>query len=63
MRPVSTGPATFRESDLTRALKAAKKAGVRVRVDIEPGKMRVTMIDEDEAKQAATSNEWDDVLK
>jgi hypothetical protein len=41
------GPCTFREADLARALKAAKKAGVRVRVEIESGnKLAVTMIGE-----------------
>ena len=34
----------FKQTDMTRALKAAKKAGVRVKVEIEPGKLAVTMI-------------------
>jgi hypothetical protein len=33
--------ALFREADLTRALRAASKAGVPVRVEIEPGRMTV----------------------
>ena len=42
------GPCTFREADLARALKAAKKAGVRVRVEIESGnKLAVTMLGEE----------------
>jgi hypothetical protein len=61
---VSHGPHTFRESDLVRALKAAKKAGVRVRVEIEPGnKLAVTMLskEEQEAADRNHKNTWDDV--
>jgi hypothetical protein len=59
---MGTGPATFRESDLARAFKAARKAGVKIRVDIRPGnELAVTMLDEDEAKAASRPNTWDDV--
>lgn len=37
--------ALFRQADLTRALRAAEKAGVPVRVEIESGRMIVTSID------------------
>ncbi len=37
-----TAKAVFREADLTRALRAAKKVGIGVRVEIEPGRMVVT---------------------
>lgn len=36
--------ALFKQADLTRALKAAEKAGVPVRVEIEVGRMIVTPI-------------------
>lgn len=36
--------ALFREADLTRALRAASKAGVSVRVEIEPGRMTVVPV-------------------
>jgi hypothetical protein len=48
------GPCTFREADLARALKAAKKAGVRVRVEIESGnKLAVTMLGEETPENKA----------
>jgi hypothetical protein len=59
---VSAGPATFKETDVGRVLKAAKKAGVRVRIDIEKGHLRVTMIADDEP-DSTTDNPWDEVLK
>ena len=37
--------ALFKQADLTRALRAAEKAGVPVRVEIEPGRMIVVPID------------------
>jgi hypothetical protein len=57
---MGTGRATFRESDLARAFKAAKKAGVKVRVDIKPGnELAVTMLDEQEVAEATRENTWD----
>ncbi|HEX8553989.1 MAG TPA: hypothetical protein VF695_04715 [Sphingomonas sp.] len=48
--------ALFKQADLTRALKAAERAGVPVRIDIEPGRMIVTPID---AKASSTGNTLD----
>ena len=43
---------SFRESDLRRALRAAKAAGVKVRVEIEPNKLTlVPMNDEADNKE------------
>ena len=43
---------SFRESDLRRALRAAKAAGVKVRVEIEPNKLTlVPMNDEVDNKE------------
>ncbi len=39
-----TARALFKEADLTRALRAAEKAKVPVRVEIEQGRMIVTMV-------------------
>lgn len=39
-----TARALFKEADLTRTLRAAEKAKVLVRVEIEPGRMVVTMM-------------------
>jgi hypothetical protein len=36
----------FKQNDLTRALRAATKAGVAVRVEIEPGRMTVIPVTE-----------------
>ncbi len=38
--------ALFRQADLTRALRAASKAGVPVRVEIEPGRMTIIPVAE-----------------
>jgi len=54
-------PCHFRQRDLTAALKAAKAAGVPVKVEIEDGKMTVVT----DGKSAATEgkkNEWDEVF-
>jgi hypothetical protein len=41
---MARNPATFKEADLTRALKAARKAGVSVaRVDIDPKTGRISI--------------------
>jgi hypothetical protein len=42
---MSRRPCSFRESDLRRALRAAKAAGVKVRVEIEVGKMTLIPVD------------------
>ena len=56
-------PATFRQSDLVRALKAARAAGVEVdRVEIGPdGRMVVVLSREGAAAQERERNvnEWD----
>jgi hypothetical protein len=59
---MSRGPVTFKELDLTRALKAAKKAGVRVRVDIVPGKLTVTTLNDNEPADGEP-NPWDDLYE
>jgi hypothetical protein len=41
---VARGRNKFRQCDLSRALKAAKQAGVPVRVEIEDGRMIITMV-------------------
>jgi hypothetical protein len=52
---------TFKEADVTRALKAAKKAGVdvQVEIDLERKRMRITPV---KAGDVLDRNEWDDEL-
>jgi hypothetical protein len=62
---MSRAPATFRQTDVTKALKAAVAAGLRVTgFEIDPqGKIRV-VIDRTEAQDstgAREANEWDRV--
>lgn len=53
---MSTGAWTFRPIQLRRILKAAKEAGVSVRVEIERDKLVVTTID---GKASELVNPWD----
>jgi hypothetical protein len=57
------GACTFRETDVARAIRAAKKAGVdvRVEIDLERKRMTLTPVKAGEAT-AKTTNEWDEVL-
>jgi len=52
---------TFRETDVTRAFKAAKKAGVDVRVDIDLERKRMTLtpVKVVEPNETTEGNEWD----
>jgi hypothetical protein len=61
---MSRGPATFRQRDLTAAVKAMRKAGCEVsRVEIgQDGKIVVvTGKGADEVSEAAAKNEWDEI--
>jgi hypothetical protein len=52
------GPYHFRQRDLTAALKAAKAAGVPVKIEIDrDGKLTVTPVDR--TATAGGDNEWD----
>lgn len=54
-------PSTFKQRDMTRGLKAAKLAGIDVRVDVTRDGLRFTPMPA-EAPVAAETNEWDRVL-
>jgi hypothetical protein len=56
------GPCTFKEVDLTRALRAAKKAGVNVaRAEVaRDGKIVLVLNRDGEALPNSERNEWDD---
>ena len=55
------GSCTFKEADIIRALKAAKKAGVdvHVEIDLEHKRMRITPL---KPGKVNDGNEWDDEL-
>lgn len=63
------GACTFKEADLTRAFKAAKKAGVDVQVEVDLERKRLTITPvkvfesvERETKDGATGKgEWDNI--
>ena len=53
------GPARFKETDVTRALRAARKAGVDVeRVEIGDG--RIVLVLKNGDKVLPEGNEWDE---
>lgn len=55
---MSRGPATFRQSDVTRALKAAVAAGMKVaRAEVDHGK--IVLLFGDGKAQTKPENEWD----
>jgi phosphatidylserine/phosphatidylglycerophosphate/cardiolipin synthase-like enzyme len=60
------GPVTFKEADITRAFKAARKAGVDVRVQIDLANKTVTLtpfkpVETNDASKAE-NNEWDQIF-
>lgn len=59
---MSRGPLTFKEKDLTRAVRAVKKAGCEVaKAEIENGKMTIVIGKPVEPGGEAPTNEWDEV--
>jgi hypothetical protein len=59
---MARGPSTFKQQDLTRALKAARAAGVEVaRFEIENGKI-VIVTGKPADNNATNTNPWDEVL-
>jgi len=56
------GRSTFKEGDLTRALRAAKKAGANVaRAEVaRDGKIVLVLKKDDEAPSMSERNEWDE---
>ncbi len=61
--PMGHGPCTFKEVDLVRALKAAKKAGVDVaRAELaRDGKIVLVLKEDGEARSISERNEWDEI--
>ena len=57
------GRCTFREVDLTRALRAAKKAGADVaRAEVtRDGKIVLVLKNDGEARSISERNEWDEI--
>lgn len=56
---MSRGPQAFKQGDVTKAIKAAVKAGARVaRVEIIDGKIVVHLADE-EQQTTTKPNEWE----
>jgi hypothetical protein len=57
---MSRGPATFKQTDLSRALKAATTAGVKVaRIEIDRAGKIVLVTGEAKPGEVANANEWD----
>jgi hypothetical protein len=56
------GLCTFKEVDVTRALKAAKKADVPVKVEIDLERKRMTITPIEACEVNDDRNEWDDDL-
>jgi hypothetical protein len=60
---MSRRPATFRESDIRRVLRAARAEHVRVRIEIERDGRIVITTGKEATGAEPGSNEWDEVLK
>ncbi len=61
-RLMSRGPSTFKQQDLTRALRGALAAGVEVeKVVISAGRIAVVVGKIGGRKSSDPTNEWDDV--
>jgi hypothetical protein len=59
---MSRGTQTFRQGDVTKALKGAQNAGLEVqRVEIEAGKIVVFAGRPDRRSGERSTNEWDEV--
>jgi hypothetical protein len=59
---------TFKEADVTRAFKAAKKAGVdvQVEIDLERKRMRITPVkacDRETGRAGTEGNDWDSIYE
>jgi hypothetical protein len=54
---------TFKESDLRRALRAARSAGVQVRIEIEHGKIIVVPLDDKVGDRKQVSDEVESWLE
>ena len=61
---MSRRPCTFRQADVTRALRAAKAAGVPVDIRIErsSGDMVITPARAHDSADESNQNPWDEVL-
>ena len=55
---MSRGPQTFRQRDLTRAIKAMVAAGVQGRVEVDKAGKIVVVVGEPD-KTVAARNDWD----
>ena len=61
---MSRGPSTFRQRDLTRAVKAVVAAGLRVAgVKVSAQGDIEVLTDDGEEKKTQSANEWDEELK
>jgi hypothetical protein len=59
---MSRGNQTFRQGDITKAVKGAQNAGMEVqRVEIQAGKIVVFAGKFDQRPEGRLANEWDDV--
>jgi hypothetical protein len=62
---MARGPSTFRQQDVTRAVRAVTAAGVGIaRVEIDKaGKIIIIAAGSDPAGEGRETNEWDGVLR
>jgi hypothetical protein len=60
---MARAPSTFRQSDVTRAIKAVVAAGVHIaRIEVDgKGRIAIVTTDAPDAQAMEGSNEWDNV--
>jgi hypothetical protein len=60
---MSRGPYPFKESDITRAIRAAKKAGIEhFIIEVDTAHRSLRIIPRDEVSTPTGQNEWNEVL-
>jgi hypothetical protein len=56
------GPALIRQADINKVLRAFGAAGTKAKVEMTPGKVTISPIDDNTPAENGKRNEWDEEL-